>query len=253
MKSLIRLVSFALLCPASLAMAADEAAPVKALLVTGGCCHDYPTQKTILPNGISERAGVPIDWTVVFEGGDSRDHMVSIYNDPDWAKPYDIVVHNECYGGVTDDAFVERITAAHAAGVPAVTIHCSTHSYRNAKTDEWRKLLGVSSFNHGPKHPIKVTQVLEPHDHPVLKGFPMSWTTPDGELYNIDRIWPGCTPLAIGTGGEKKANTCVWVNEYGKARVFGTTLGHHNETMLADEYLDLVTRGFLWALGRLGA
>ena len=42
-------------------------APIKALLVTGGCCHDYDMQKVIIPAGISERANV--DWTVVHEGG----------------------------------------------------------------------------------------------------------------------------------------------------------------------------------------
>jgi type 1 glutamine amidotransferase len=41
------------------------------------------------------------------------------------------------------------------------------------------------------------------------------------------------------------------VNTYGKARVFGTTLGHSNDTMQTDVYLDLVTRGLLWATGHL--
>ena len=41
------------------------------------------------------------------------------------------------------------------------------------------------------------------------------------------------------------------MNTYGKARVFGTTLGHANETMQRDVYLDLVTRGLLWACGKL--
>ena len=31
-----------------------------------------------------------------------------------------------------------------------------------------------------------------------------------------------------------------------------TTIGHHNETMLEPTYLDLVTRGLLWAAGKLG-
>jgi type 1 glutamine amidotransferase len=34
-------------------------------------------------------------------------------------------------------------------------------------------------------------------------------------------------------------------------RVFGTTIGHHNETMRQETYLDLVTRGLLWAAGKL--
>jgi len=40
-------------------------------------------------------------------------------------------------------------------------------------------------------------------------------------------------------------------NRLGKARVFGTTLGHHNETMIEPVYLDLVARGLLWATGHL--
>ena len=45
----------------------------------------------------------------------------------------------------------------------------------------------------------------------------------------------------------------VWTNEYGdkKTRVFSTTIGHNNETVADDRYLDLVTRGVLWACGKL--
>ena len=44
----------------------------------------------------------------------------------------------------------------------------------------------------------------------------------------------------------------VWTNEYnGKAKVFGTTLGHNNATVQDPRYLDLVTRGLLWSTGHL--
>ena len=122
------------------------AEPIRALLIAGGCCHNYANQKKILTEGISARANVT--WTIVHEGGDTRDYMVSIYKRPDWAKGYDVVVHDECFGFVTNVAFVEQITAAHSNGVPAVLLHCSTHSYRMSTTDEWRKLLGVSSYQH---------------------------------------------------------------------------------------------------------
>ena len=49
----------------------------------------------------------------------------------------------------------------------------------------------------------------------------------------------------------KSSHDCVWVNQYGKGKVFGTTLGHHNETMQAKEYLDMVSNGILWATDRL--
>ena len=220
--------------------------PIHALMITGGCCHDYDKQKLIISSGISERANVK--WTIVHEGGDSRDHKVSTYSKPDWAKGYDVIVHNECFGAVTDDAFIEGITKAHKEGVASVTLHCSTHSYRNAKTDEWRKMLGVSSYNHGAKNPIVMTNLKK--DHPVMKGFPDQWTTPAGELYNIKKVWDTATPLAEGEAGGKK-NVCVWVNQYGKGRTFGTTVGHHNETMMEETYLDLITRGLLWACDKL--
>ena len=44
---------------------------LKCLLVTGGCCHDYDFQKQALTTGIAQHA--PIEWTIVQEGGESKD------------------------------------------------------------------------------------------------------------------------------------------------------------------------------------
>ena len=147
----------AILLPGSLDAA--ETKPIKALLVCGGCCHDYERQKKILTEGISQRANV--EWTVVHDGGDKRESMIPLYNSPDWAKGYDVALHNECFGAVTDVAFVERIAKAHYDGVPAVMLHCSTHSYRAAKTDEWRKLIGQTSMSHEKNRDLEV-KVLSP-------------------------------------------------------------------------------------------
>jgi type 1 glutamine amidotransferase len=44
----------------------------------------------------------------------------------------------------------------------------------------------------------------------------------------------------------------TWVNQYqDKTRVFSTTIGHNNETVADPRYLDLVSRGLLWACGKL--
>src|ERR1041385_7952759 len=63
------------------ATAADAAKPIHALLVTGGCCHDYTHQKKILTEGISARANV--EWAIVHEGDGKTDHRISIYEKPD--------------------------------------------------------------------------------------------------------------------------------------------------------------------------
>src|ERR1043166_8300598 len=228
---------------------AQAGEPLRALMVCGGCCHDYEAQKKILSEGISARANVT--WTIVHEGND-RTNQVSLYTNADWAKAYDVVLHNECFGFVTNAAFVERIVRAHSAGgVPAVMLHCSTHSYRNAGTDEWRKLLGVSSYQHGAKHAFEIVN-LQP-THPVMKGFPEKWQDSPDELYQLKKTWPDCVPLGKAISSKEAEQTVIWVNMYGKARVFGTTLGHSNETMSDKVYLDLVTRGLLWACDKLDA
>lgn len=224
------------------------AAPLKALLVTGGCCHDYTAQKKIVPEGISARANVV--WTIVHEGGDSRTHKVSIYDNPDWAKGYDVIVHNECFGHVDDAAFVERIAAPHKAGVPAVMLHCSSHSYRAAPTDEWRKVIGIKSTSHEKRRDLLIKSLGT--KHPVMTGFPAEWPVVQDELYKNEIVWDGVVPLAQGYGEETKKNhTVIWVNTYGQGRTFATTLGHGNSTMESPIFLDLVARGLLWACGKL--
>ncbi len=227
--------------------AADQ--PMHGLMIAGGCCHDYPNQNVILSEGISER--VPIRWTLINQGGTARDVKIPFYSDPNWAKGFDVVVHNECFGGVDDVDWLEAIVAVHHdEGVPALFIHCSLHSYRQAKTDAWRHLMGARSMNHERHRPLEVVNLVP--EHPIMREFPKVWQTPAGELYKIMEMFPTATPLAKAFGVDTQMDhVCVWINQNGKARVFTTTLGHHNETMREKTYLDLVSRGLQWATGKL--
>ncbi|HWL11038.1 MAG TPA: ThuA domain-containing protein [Planctomicrobium sp.] len=229
---------------------ANAAEPIKALMITGGCCHDYENQKRIISEGLSQRAN--IEWTIIHHEGDKRDFEVPTYKNPDWAKGYDVILHNECYGAVTDPDFVKGIAKAHFDGVPAVIVHCSLHSYRTSgAADSWRELIGVTSKRHEKHRPEQVVRLDV--EHPVLIGFPEKWNTPNGELYVIEKVWPNCTPLAVAPGVDSEGDhPVIWVNTFGKARVFGTSLGHHNDTINTPEWLDVVARGTLWTVGKLG-
>lgn len=234
--------------------AAETPAPVKpirALLVTGGGggYHDYARQKKILTQGVSARANVV--WTVVHEDG-ALSHEMSLYDDPAWSRGYDVVVHNECFSEVADPKAVARVLKPHREGLPAVVLHATMHTYMNLPTDEWREFLGVSTRRHGPQQPVAV-KVLAPA-HPVMRGFPADWTTGKEELYAIDKVMPGVTPLAQAHALDNKRDHAVfWIHEYGKARVFGTTLAHNNATFADPVFLDAVTRGLLWSCGKLDA
>lgn len=234
------------------AAVADDTQPIRALLVTGGCCHDYDAQREIVSNGVSERSPVDIRWTIVHEGGESRDHKISIFKQDGWGEHYDVVVHNTCFGNLEDAAFIESIVEGHTStDTAAVFLHCALHSYRNQEeTDAYRAFTGVRSMRHEAHRPLAVQNLAA--DHPVMANFPETWDTPHGELYEIEEVWPSVTPLAEAYGEDtEKDHLVIWTNEYEGTRVFGTTLGHHNETVEHDIYLDTLTRGLLWSVDRL--
>ena len=231
------------------ARAADPPKPLKVLLVCGGCCHDYTNQKDIIARGLAERAHIEV--TAVQQGGTATNSKIPLYDTDDWYKGYDLVIHDECFSDVKEPPYTARILAPHKAGLPAVVLHCAMHSYRDG-TDEWFKFLGVTSRRHGAAYAHEVLNV-DPQ-HPVMAKFGPAWMNPAGELYWIEKVWPTTHPLATSKNKEKgNDEVCVWTNQYEKARVFGTTLGHHNETVGAPQYLDLLTRGVLWAADKLDA
>lgn len=221
---------------------------LRVLLITGGCCHDYPGQTAALKAGAGKRGQV--EWTVVAEGGTGSDAKISLYDNPAWAKGYDVVVHNECFGKTADPVYVQKITAAHRVGAPAVVVHCAMHTYRSLKEDTWREFLGVTSHHHGPQGNYLVTVMDK--DHPVMRGFPAEgWVTPMDELYYVEKVWPKARVLAVSRerGADGKEHAVAWVNDYQGARVFGITYGHGLATWHDPVFMELLLNGIWWAAG----
>jgi type 1 glutamine amidotransferase len=225
-----------------------QAKPLRALLITGGCCHNYPFQTQQLTNAVAKLGAVA--WTVVMEGGSGTRAEISFYDNPDWAQGFDVVVHNECFADTTNRTYIRKITSAHKAGVPAVVIHCAMHTYRSTDIDDWREFLGVTSrrHDHQGKYPVK----LVAPENPILKGVAANWVTAMDELYVIEKLWPTAKALATSVSEQDgKTYPVAWINQYGQARVFGTTYGHSDEAWRDPDFLTLVSRGTLWAAGRL--
>jgi type 1 glutamine amidotransferase len=229
-------------------MSPAQQKPLQVLLVTGGCCHNYTFQTQALTNAVN--AVAPTEWKIVNEGGNGSRAEIALYENPDWAKGFDAVIHNECFADTANTNYISRITSVHKAGVPAVVIHCAMHTYRATASDDWREFLGVTSrrHDHQSRYPVK-WQMAE---HPILKGVPESWTTPMDELYIIDKLWPNAKTLATSPSErDGKSHPVFWINQYGSARVFGTTYGHSDDTFRDPVFLGIVTRGLLWSAGRL--
>ena len=226
--------------------AQENAKPIRALLVIGGCCHDYKKQKDILVKGLGERINIEV--TVSYDPDTSTRHLNPVYEKADWAKGYDVIIHDECSSDVSDAKVVDRILQPHRDGLPAVLLHCAMHCYRVPKSTGWFEFTGLTTRNHGPQEPIDVTYVDS--KNPITRNL-SGWKTINEELYKEDNLWKTATPLAKGKQG-KSDYVCVWTNAYSKnTRVFATTLGHNNETVVDPRYLDLIANGLLWSTGHL--
>jgi hypothetical protein len=263
-KMLTGLFAVAALAIGQVTFAQDKPKPIRALLVLGGCCHDYAKQKDILAKGIAERANVEV--TIAYDPDKTTKHMNPVYEKDDWASGYDVIIHDECSADVTDAKVVERILKPHKEGLPGLVLHCAMHCYRTegwnkkgAPATPWFEFTGLPSTGHGAQIPIELT--FMDTTSPITKGM-ANWTTIKEELYNntVGGVAPTGNPLVKGKqiskdkAGKEVAteNVVVWTNRYaGKANVFGTTLGHNNETVADARYLDLITRGLLWSTGHL--
>ncbi|QEG24318.1 ThuA domain-containing protein [Mariniblastus fucicola] len=239
-------------------------APLNVLLIAGGCCHDYENQTEILKQGIESRINAKV--TVIYNPNRRTDTRFKIYESDDWAEGYDVILHDECCADVSDPVYVQRILAAHRNGTPAVNLHCAVHSYRwgnfrkpvNIGDDNasWYEMLGVQSSHHDHHAPIEITFDKDQKENPLIVGM-QSWTTGNEELYNSVRVFDSTNVLASGKqtrkNGKPWSAAVVWTNEFGpnKTKTFTTSLGHYNETVKDDRYMELVIRGLLWTTGNL--
>ena len=55
---------------------------------------------------------------------------LAILGNPDYAKGYDVVIHDECAADINDPALIKGVLAPHRAGIPGVNLHCAMHCYR---------------------------------------------------------------------------------------------------------------------------
>jgi len=216
-----------------------EAAKLKGLWTTGGCCHDYKKHAPLLTEKIAQYAAVEFD---IVTGTEQ-------FKDKDYAKDYDLVVYDLCYAGEKDKDLIGNVTNTIKQGKPAVIIHCSLHTFRAIDWDDWREAMGMTSKSHDRFRALKTKKVAK---HPTTLFWPEDWETPGDELYQTIKFWPNATALmTVFSPQSEKDHVVTWVNKYGDGNVFGTTLGHNMLTVGQDDYHRLLANGVLWVCGKL--
>lgn len=227
---------------------------IKVLIIDGYSNHDwrYTTDiiKTLLVN--SNFCDVDISTAPT---NDSPDYMKW---DPDFSK-YDVVVMNvnNLNNGFS---FPEKVqfNFEHYIenGGGMYVFHSANNSF--AEWEEYNKMIGLGWRNpeqgiaieivddkmvkipvgegegtsHGDRMDLVVNKLVE---HPVNKGFPQKWKTPDIELYTYARgPAENMQVLSYTFDARTGKNWPVdWVIKYGKGKVYNATFGHlwHDQRM----------------------
>ena len=214
--------------------------PLKALFLTGGGYHDY---KKLAPHLIASLSQlVNAQFTTAFD--------LNALTNTQFAEPYDVVVYDLCFDEAPD-AFLESAMHAARNGKPTVMIHCAVHAFRrSAKVREWETFCGLRSKVHDPYGPFTVVK-LDQND-PITKFFPAEWKSPGDELYQMISIDPQSHALLKAKSPQDGREHIVgWTYQFGRGRVFATTLGHDMKTAGSPDYLQLLANGLLWTCNKL--
>ncbi len=143
-----------------------------------------------------------------------------------------------------------------AAGKPLIALRSASHAF-DAKGKvptghaEWLKfdveVLGGTYRSHHKDGPLTtVTREADDLKHEVLTGIKTPFTA-RGSLYKMSPLMKTATPLLRGTIPGQPPEPIAWTNQYGKSRVFYTSLGHQDDYR-NEQFVILLHNAARWAL-----
>jgi type 1 glutamine amidotransferase len=227
-------------------------------------------------NGEREKAFLPL------AGVAATENFKEAKVDPDFApnfKKYDVVISNLGWGAAEWPQKTQKALEKYLKkGGGFVTIHAGDNSF--PEWEEYNKMIGIGGWGgrtekngpyvyysnegklvrddspgnggtHGPQNEIPIT--VRVNDHPITKGMPTQWMAAKDECYaKLRGPAENMTILATGKDISDKAPTnrhepMLMVIDYGKGRVFHSTLGHDDYSIEGVGFIISFLRGAEWA------
>ena len=269
--TILTIVAFVVTCGCSQAKE-----PVKTLIVTGQNNHQWKISHVAIKQILENSGRFTVDVAVSPPQGED----MSAFK-PDF-KAYKLVVldyNGDRWPAETDKAFQDYVDK----GGGVVVYHAADNAFRNWV--EFNKVIGYGGWegrneNDGPYIYMKDGQLFydkspgpggshgSQHEftlncgktnHPITKGLPAKWRHAKDELYDRMRgpgivkdvlFWAYSDPA---TGGSGRDELSIFTVNYGKARIFHTTLGHagntleNNVAMQCTGFQVTLLRGAEWA------
>ncbi len=266
-RALLAIAIFGLILPAS------AAGPIRVMLLDGesaGAYHDWRAITPVLKRDLEETGLFRVD---VVTAPPSAGGGLAGFK-PEFGK-YQVVVFNydaPDWPAALKDSF-ERYMRD---GGGMVTVHAADNAF--PAWQAWNEMIGVGGWrnrtesagplwyfrdgklvsdtapghagSHGARLPFQVT-TRDP-DHPIMKGLPPVWMHAGDELYATLRGPGNMTVLATahsdpsnhGTGRDEPI---LMVLNFGKGRIFHTTLGHDIPALDCVGFITTFQRGTEWA------
>lgn len=260
------IASFLLLASAVTLSAADK---IKVLIVDGQNNHKWDITTPVLKHALESSGAFTVDVSTSPPKGSPPEAWHAFK--PDFTA-YQAVVSNyngEPWPQNVRDAFTKYV----AAGGGFVSVHAANNSFpdwkeyndmigvggwggRNEKSGPWLYVKDGKLFRdtsagnggaHGPQHEFIVE--IQNSDHPITRGLPKRWLHCKDELYsklrgpaeNVEILSSAKSDL---TSVQEPNNMVL---KYQQGRVFHTTLGHADYSMLDRGFFTLLQRGTEWA------
>ncbi len=220
---------------------------ISVLIIDGYSNHDWRYTTEVINTLLLNSGFCEVEVSTA-PTNDSPDYH--IWN-PDFSK-YDVVVQsvNNLGNGFSWPESVQRNFENYLKqGGGMYVFHSANNSF--AQWDEYNKMIGLGwrkagegtaieikdhqmveipvgqgkNTSHGPRVDLVVNKLTE---HPINKGFPQKWLTPDIELYTYARgSAENMEVLSYTYDPKTDKNWPVdWVVKYGKGRVYNSTFGH---------------------------
>jgi len=254
----------------------NEGNKIKTLIVTGQSNHKWEVSHIAIKQILDNSGLFAVDVALSPKAG----AMMSNFK-PDFAS-YQLVVLDYCgdrWMEETEKSFLSFVEK----GGGLVVYHAANNAFRHWK--EYNQITGFGGWedrnetdgpymyikegqlvyddsqglggSHGSRHEF-VLHCSNP-DHPVTKGLPAAWRHAQDELYDRLRgpgivkdvlFWAYSDPETRGSGRDEIA---IFTIDYGKARIFHTTLGHagntleNNTAMQCTGFQVTLLRGAEWA------